>query len=101
MQHLNTLKGAYKKQMGTDFLVGPVVIGQEVVVLTKGAYIQARYKEVFSYDEGSEKMEQVSLRDYRFSIPGNIPCQFGQIDVAEFTPAQGTGLESMIFKVSF
>lgn len=56
-----------------------------------------RYKEGFFMMRVVKKMEQVSLRDYRFPIPGNIPCQFGQgseqTDVAESTPAHGTGLE--------
>lgn len=42
-------------------------------------------------------MEQISLSDYRFPIPGNIQCQFGQgselPDVTEPTPAHGTDLE--------
>lgn len=56
-----------------------------------------KYKEGFFMMRVVKKMEQVSLRDYRFPIPGNIPCQFGQgseqTDVAESTPAHGTGLE--------
>lgn len=56
-----------------------------------------RYKEGFFMMRVVKKTEQVSLRDYRLPIPGNILCQFGQsseqTDAAESTPAHGTGLE--------
>ncbi|KAK4815640.1 hypothetical protein QYF61_005202 [Mycteria americana] len=68
------LKGAYKKDGDTDFLVGPVVIGQET-----------RYKEEFFYDEGGETLEQVAQRRGICPIPGNIQgcedekrCEEGQ-----------------------
>ncbi|KAK4822058.1 hypothetical protein QYF61_008867, partial [Mycteria americana] len=73
------LKGAYKK-MGTDFLAGPVTIGQGT-----GS------KEEIFYNEGGEALAQVAQRGGRCPIPGNIQGQVGwgseQPDLVEDVPA--------------
>ncbi|KAK4829690.1 LOW QUALITY PROTEIN: hypothetical protein QYF61_006065 [Mycteria americana] len=54
-------------KMGTDILVGPVAMGQEI-----------KYREDIVYDEGGETLEQVAQRGSRCPIPGNIQGQVGR-----------------------
>ena len=57
--------------MGTDFIVGPVAIGQGVMVLnSKGGVLGWIEGRDFFYHEGGETLAQVAQRGSRGPIPG-------------------------------
>lgn len=63
--------------MGANFLAGPVLIGQEVMILTKRGLINIAYKEEVFHSEGGKTLEHVVQIGDGCPMPGNIQGQAG------------------------
>lgn len=85
-RRLLVLKKGIIRKIGSNFLAGPVAIGDEVAALN----YKRLYKEECFYDEGCKILVQVAQKDLKYPIPEDIQGQFRQgsqlFDLAENVP---------------